>query len=199
MKRILLVIAGLGIMLHEVSAQGIKTMSNLQDGDVVFIRHKNFKTSSVIPNGKTHYNYVGIVIIENGVPMVYHANEPVSRCPIESFLDMSEAKDYKVKRLTEPELLTEEVTGTMHAFAVAKLNNHYDCKLSLNTDELYNAEFVFKIYRQALGIKLTEPKALGDFKTDAVSLDFLKEAYGEQILQEKMVVLGDLYHSVYME
>ena len=199
MKGISGIILGIGMMLNMASAQNSPLSERLQNGDVVFIRHKNFKTTSVIPNGKTPYNYAGIVFIEKGIPMVFHANEPVSKTTFDNFLMMADAGEFKVKRLTEPELLTEEVIGTMHAYATAKLNTHYDGKLSLSTDELYNAELIYKIYRQALGIKLTEPKAIGNLKQDAVTLDFLKEAYGDNIVNEKMVVLGDLYHSVYME
>jgi hypothetical protein len=199
MKKFGLIMLSIGMMTHGAIGQEIQEAVKYCNGDVVFIKNTSLKSGNLIPNGKTKYNYVGVIFIEEGIPMVYHAMEPISKTPIETFLNMSESRDFKIKRLNEQHLLNKEVVETMHTFAKAKLNSHYDGRLSLNNDELYNAEFVYKMYQQALGIKLSEPKALNNLKNDPLALDFLKEAYGDEILNEKMVVLGDLYHSVYME
>jgi hypothetical protein len=151
-----------------------------------------------LPNGKTNFNYVGVIFTEDGVKMVYHATEPVSKCSLNEFIAMSEGNDYKIKRVNDAEALTEDVIKTMHTFAKAKLGNHYDNKLNLNNEDLYNAEFVYKMYQSSLGIMLVQPKPLSEYKTDSNSLEFLKEAYGNEILAEKMVVIGDIYNSKYM-
>jgi hypothetical protein len=184
-------------ILALIFATGFSFAQKHQNGDVIFIKNKKI-TSSLIPNGKTKFNYVGVIFIENGVPMVYHATEPVSVSNIDDFINMSENKEFKVRRLYEHELLNPDVVATMRSFAKAKLQMHYDNKLTLNNDELYNAEFVFKMYQQCLGIPLTKPKTLDNYKPDAASLDFLKEAYGNTILTEKMVVIGDIFNSEYM-
>ncbi len=167
------------------------------DGDIIFIKNK--KTgASLIPNGKTKFNYLGVIFIENGVPIVYHATEPVSSSNIDDFIGLSEGREYKIRRLYEQELLDKDVVSTMRSFAKAKLQMHYDNKLTLNNDELYNAEFVYKMFQQCLGIPLTKPKTLESYKNDAASIDFLKDAYGPAILTEKMVVTGDIYNSEYV-
>jgi hypothetical protein len=168
-----------------------------QNGDLIFIKNKK-NGSSPIPNGKTKFNYVGVIFIENGVPMVYHATEPVSVSNIDDFVNMSENKEFKVRRLYETELLNPDAVATMRSFAKAKLQSHYDNKLTLNNDEFYNAEFVYKMYQQCLGIPLTKPKTIENYKADPVAIDFLKEAYGSTILTEKMVVIGDIYNSEFM-
>lgn len=170
---------------------------NLQNGDLIFIKNKK-SGSSPIPNGKTKFNYVGVIFIENGKAVVYHATEPVSETSLDDFIDLSENKEFKVRRLYEKELLNSDVVATMRSFAKAKLSMHYDNKLTLNNDELYNAEFVYKMYQQCLGIPLTKPKTIDNYKPDPTSLEFLKEAYGNTILTEKMVVIGDIYNSEYM-
>jgi hypothetical protein len=168
-----------------------------QNGDLIFIKNK--KTgNSLIPNGKTKFNYVGVIFIENGVPMVYHATEPVSSCSVDDFINLAEGKEYKIRRLYEKELLNADVVATMRSFAKAKLATHYDSKLTLNNDELYNAEFVYKMYQQCVGIPLAKPKTLISYKTDPASIDFLKEAYGNTILTEKMVIIGDIFNSEFV-
>lgn len=169
-----------------------------QNGDLIFIKNKK-SGSSPIPNGKTKFNYVGVIFIENGKPMVYHATEPVSESSLNDFIDnLAEGREYKIRRLYEKELLNADAVATMRTFAKAKLQNHYDSKLTLNNDELYNAEFVYKMYQQCLGIPLTKPKTIESYNPDPTSLEFLKEAYGNTILTEKMVVIGDIYNSEFM-
>lgn len=167
------------------------------DGDIIFIKNKKVG-SSLIPNGKTKFNYIGVIFIENGVPVVYHATEPVSSNNIDDFINLSEGREYKIRRLYEQELLDKDVVSTMRSFAKAKLQMHYDNKLTLNNDELYNAEFVYKMFQQCLGIPLAKPKTLDSYKNEATSIEFLTEAYGAAILTEKMVVTGDIYNSEYV-
>ncbi len=198
MKKIFQLTIVLSIAFFNLKAQHAFTDSVYKNGDVIFIKNKKIQGGSLIPNGKTKYNYVGVLFYENGKPMIYHAMEPVSKCSVEEFMGMGDG-DYKVRRFMEQELLTVDVINTMHTFAKAKLNSHYDGKLSLKSDELYNAEFVYKMYQSALGIKLSEPKPLNELKNEPATLDFLKEAYGNSILDEKMVVIGDIYNSLYME
>lgn len=198
MKKILQLVIAFSTMLGFIKAQSIFSDSVYKNGDVIFIKNKKILGNTLIPNGKTKFNYVGVLFYENGKPMIYHATEPVSKCSFADYLALSDG-EFKVRRLMEQELMTKDVINTMHTFAKAKLNSHYDGKLSLKSDELYNAEFVYKMYQSALGIKLSEPKPLNELKNEPTTLDFLKEAYGNSILDEKMVVIGDIYNSLYME
>lgn len=198
MKKILHLVIAFCTILGFAKAQNIFSDSVYKNGDVIFIKNKKILGNTLIPNGKTKFNYVGVLFYENGTPMIYHATEPVSKCSFEDYLALSDG-EFKVRRLMEQELMTKDVINTMHTFAKAKLNSHYDGKLSLKSDELYNAEFVYKMYQSALGIKLSEPKPLNELKNEPTTLDFLKEAYGNSILDEKMVVIGDIYNSLYME
>lgn len=191
----ILVLALVGVSFSQEENGKLKLIGN---GDVIFIKNKKTNGNSLLPNGKTNFNYVGVVFVEDGVKMVYHATEPVSKCRLDEFIAMSEGNDYKIKRLYDASVLTDDVIKTMHTFAKAKLGNHYDNKLNLNNEDLYNAEFVYKMYQSGLGIMLVQPKPLSEYKTDSGSLEFLKEAYGNEILTEKMIVIGDIYNSKYM-
>ena len=112
---------------------------------------------------------------------------------------LSDDGQFKVRSLYDKSLLTKEALQTMHTFAKAKLNTHYDSKLTITSDEVYNAEFIYKIYQSGIGLALTSPKTFSDYKNDPLSIEFLKEAYGENIMNEKLIVVGDIYHSEFME
>jgi hypothetical protein len=97
-------------------------------------------------------------------------------------------------------MLTNKVITAMHNFALEKLGTNYDNKLSLNSDDLYNAEFIWKIYNNTLELSLSIPREIKDYKVEnSLAIDFLKDAYGPEILKEKIVSIGDLYQSQFLE
>src|SRR6218665_2665092 len=96
---------------------GFSQQSGLKNGDIIFIKNKDIKGKSLLPTGKSKFNYVGIVFFDKDVPMVYHAMEPLTKCSVDNFLLLCEGKDVVVKHLAEEELLTEEVIKTMRGFA----------------------------------------------------------------------------------
>ncbi|MBA2611401.1 MAG: hypothetical protein H0U95_05490 [Bacteroidetes bacterium] len=169
-----------------------------KDGDIIFI--KTDKANSFLPNGNSKFNYAGVIFIEADVPMVYYATEPLKKCNIEEFKKMSIGGEFMIKRLIEQEVLTTDIIGKMHGWAQAKLGIHYDNKINLNNDELYNAEFVWKVYKSCLGLPLSEPKELKEYKIEDVNAkEFLVDAFGPKIFDEKMVAIGDIYRSTFLE
>ncbi|MGE0567465.1 MAG: YiiX/YebB-like N1pC/P60 family cysteine hydrolase [Bacteroidia bacterium] len=193
-------IVSLGLFISHSGAQNFfEDAIVYKDADVIFIKNKKLAGNNLLPNGKTKFDYVGIVFIEDGKPVIYHATEPVSKSSLEDFMSLSEDGHFKVKRLFDKTLLTEQAIQTMHTFAKAKLNSHYDSRLTLTSDEVYNAEFIYKIYQSSIGLALASPKTFADYKNDPLSIEFLKEAYGENIMNEKLIVVGDIYHSEFME
>ncbi|MBA3683315.1 MAG: hypothetical protein H0W73_19430 [Bacteroidetes bacterium] len=172
--------------------------TQIKDGDIVFI--KTNKANSFLPNGNSKFNYAGVIFIESDVPMVYYATEPLKKCNLEEFKKMSIGGEFMVKRLIEQEVLTGDVISKMHSWATAKLGLHYDNKINLNNDELYNAEFVWKVYKSCLGLPLSEPKELKEYKIeDPNAKEFLLDAFGQKIFDEKMIAIGDIYRSTFLE
>lgn len=174
--------------------------SNFQDGDVIFIKNKETKGKSLLPNGKSKFNYVGIIFMENNVPVVYHSKEPLSKCSFDEFMKMADNKEYDIKQLAEKDLMTADAIRTMHNLAIAKLGTAFDNSLKLNNEVFYNAEFVWKIYQAGTGVPLCIPREIKEYKVDnPMAIEFLTEAYGEAILNEKIVTVGDLYQSQFLE
>lgn len=170
------------------------------DGDIIFIKNVETKGKNLVPNGKSKFNYVGIVFLENAVPYVYHAKEPFSKTLLTDFVKLSEKSEFGIKHLAEEELLTPEVIQIMKNFAIAKIGSSYDNQLNLNNNTLYNSEFVWKTYQTALGLPLCIPREIKEYKVDnPATIEFLTDAYGETILNEKVVTVGDIYQSQFLE
>jgi hypothetical protein len=163
---------------------------NCKSGDIVFIKNPAM-VNTQLGNEKIKFNCAGVVFLEKGVPMVYYASEPLSKCSLTDFIKLSEDKRFSIKRIVENDLLTEEAINTMHVYATAKLGTPYDTKEELNTEDLYNAEFVWKIYKNCLGIYICEAKDLtasNDKKHDLAHIT-------SNSLAHKFVCIRDLFKS----
>ncbi|MCE3225756.1 MAG: peptidoglycan peptidase [Bacteroidetes bacterium] len=167
--------------------------NNWQNGDIVFIRNPKM-VSATATTDKNKFNCAGIIFKENGHAMVYYAGDPLKKCQISEFIAMSEDKKYSVKWLMESALLTEEAINSMHTFATAKLGTPYDVKENLNSDEFYNAEFIWKIYRSGLGVHVCDPKEIGTDKKIASS-----EGMSGSNFANKYVSVRDIYRSELLE
>lgn len=179
---------------------GFSQQSDLKNGDIIFIKNKEIKGKTLLPVGKSKFNYVGIVFIDKDGPMVYHAMEPVTKCTVDNFLLLSDGRDVVVKHLAEEELLTDEVVKTMRNFAEAKVGTAYDNSLKLSNDEMYNAEFIWKVYQAGIGVPLCIPREIKDYKIESqAAIEFLTDAYGSEILNEKIVAVGDIFQSQFLE
>jgi len=171
-----------------------------KDGDIIFIKNVSTKGKSLLPNGKSKYNFAGIIFIEKDGPTVYYSGEPFAKCSLPAFVNLSENKEFQIKHLTDEEMLSAKIVVAMHDYAVAKMGTSYDNQLNLNNEALYNAEFIWKIYQSALNLPLCIPREIKDYKVEnPAALDFLKDAYGDEKLNEKIVAIGDIYQSQFLE
>ncbi len=171
-------------------AQESINVNDCKSGDVIFIKNPQLLNTQ-LGTEKIKFNCAGIIFLEKGFPMVYYAAEPLTKCALSDFIKISEDKKYSIKRLAEDDLLTEEAVNTMHIYATAKVGTPYDSKEELNTEDLYNAEFIWKIYKNCLGIYVCEAKDLsasGDKKHDVAHI-------ASNSLAHKFVCIRDLYRS----
>jgi uncharacterized protein YycO len=177
------------------------TETPLKNGDIVFIVNPSGQGKAIQLATKSKYTHVGIVLIENGKAMVYHAVEPVSKNTFEEFVDMSADGKYYIKRLKDQSKLTQDAIAKMLKEAKSKLGVHYDLAFNWGDDEMYCSEFVWKLYNHALGIDIGKLRPLKDFDlTHPAVKQKLTERYGKDIpMDEKMISPGDMYDSALLE
>jgi hypothetical protein len=172
-----------------------------RNGDLIFIVNPSGQGKSIQLATKSKFTHVGIIFIENGKAMVYHAVEPVSKDPVEEFIALSADGKYELKRLRLQEKLTAEVIDRMQAEANASLGLHYDLAFNWDDERLYCSEFVWKLYHKTLDVQIGAPRTLKDFDlSHPVVKARLAERYGKNIpLGEKMISPGDMYESPLLE
>jgi uncharacterized protein YycO len=173
----------------------------LKNGDLIFIINPSGQGKAIQLATHSKYTHIGIVFIEDGKTMVYHAVEPVTKSSLEEFVAMSADKNYEVKRLKNQRMLTNQIITSMLIHAKKDIGKHYDLGFSWDDEKLYCSEYVWKIYKRTLNIEIGKLKPLNSFDLNhPVVKEKLKQRYGSKIpLNEQMISPGDMYESILLE
>jgi hypothetical protein len=188
-------------LLAGFSSFGLKHEPAFKNGDLIFIVNPSGQGKAIQLATRSNFTHVGIIFIENGKPMVYHAVEPVSKNSLEEFVDMSVDDHYEIRRLKDQTLLTPTRIAAMLQEARSKLGVHYDLAFNWSDEELYCSEFVWKLYDHALKIHIGDLKPLKSFDlSHPAGKTRLEQRYGKNIpYNENMISPGDMYTSVLLE
>jgi hypothetical protein len=172
--------------------------NNWQNGDIIFIKNSQMSRTQS-SNAGDKFNCAGIIFRDNNELFVYYASEPLKKVKLQDFISLSQDRKYSVKWLAESALLTEDALKTMKTFANAKVGTPYDTDESLNSENVYNAEFIWKIYKNGLGINLCEPhlKELTASGDNNSKYDPGKDK--SPLLSKKFVSIMDIYKSELLE
>jgi hypothetical protein len=188
-------------LLAGFSSFGFIHDPTFKNGDLIFIVNPSGQGKAIQLATRSSFTHVGIIFIENGKPMVYHAVEPVSKNSLEEFIDMSVDGHYEIRRLKDQALLTPARIEAMLQEARSKLGLHYDLAFNWSDEELYCSEFVWKLYDHALKLHIGDPKPLKSFDLSHPAVKARLEArYGKNIpYNENMISPGDMYTSFLLE
>ncbi len=132
----------------------------LQDGDLVFHVSRSRQGKAVRAATGSPYTHMGLVFFDDGRPVVYEAVEPVRVTPLAKWVARGKRGHVVAMRLKTPP--TPEQVQKLRAAATARLGLHYDLKFHWSDDRLYCSEYVWKVYREALGIELGAPQKWSD-------------------------------------
>ena len=201
MRKILLSIISASVLLFILRFVPAKPENNLKNGDIIFIVNPSGQGKAIQLATKSKYTHMGIVFIENGKTIVYHAVEPVIKSSLEQFIGMSEDGKYFIKRLKDQTLLNESVIKKMLLEANSKLGLHYDLGFNWSDEEMYCSEYVWKLYNHALNIEIGMLRPLKDFDLSHPAVQkIMKRRYGNNIpYDEKMISPGDMFDSELLE
>lgn len=190
MRVYLMLVLAIGLFTN-CSAQ----LPDVQNGDIIFIQNPGGQGKAIQLATKSKFTHVGIIFIENGKAMVYHAVEPVSVNTLEEFIDMSSDGKCEIKHLKDKSALTKKVISDMLQEAKSKLGIHYDVGFNWSDGELYCSEFVWKLYNHALKLEIGKLRPLKEFDlSHPVVKNIMTQRYGKNIpYEEKMISPGDMY------
>jgi len=171
---------------------------NLKNGDIVFQTSLSSQSKAIQLATGSEHSHMGIIYIEDGLPFVYEAIQPVQLTPFDKWIVRGQNKHYVVKRLKNSEnVLTEDVLVNMKTIGNKFKNKNYDLYFEWSDDRIYCSELVWKIYFEATGISIGQLQELQDFDLSSPQVkQKLKERYGDKIpLHEKVISPASMFNS----
>jgi hypothetical protein len=136
----------------------------LQDGDLVFQRSRSAQSAAVAAATRSEYTHMGIVLVEDGKPMVLEAVQPTRLTPFHSWVARGEEGRVVVKRLENAgQVFTPAVRARMRQLGRSWLGKSYDLQFQWSDDRLYCSELVYKLLDRAAGVHVGKLQKAREF------------------------------------
>lgn len=142
-------------MLGErLTAQTLPTNQEVREGDIIFQTSKSRQSPLLQVATRSKITHCGIIVMREGKPYVLETLKTLVLTPLDKFIARGEGGRYWLKRAD-----VENVKIKYGKY----LGKPYDSAFSFDNDIYYCSELVYDIYLNQLGIKLCEPKKVGDY------------------------------------
>lgn len=167
----------------------------LRDGDIIFHTSRSAQSAAIQRATHSPYSHVGIVIHRDGKPYVFEAIATVRYTPLADWIARGDGGRYVVKRLAAG--LTAEQAARLRAAARQFEGRPYDLYFEWSDERIYCSELVWKMYQQALNVRLGGLQKLREFDlSDPVVKAKMRERYGNRVpLDEPVISPGEQFAS----
>jgi uncharacterized protein YycO len=167
----------------------------LRDGDIIFHTSRSAQSAAIQRATHSPYSHVGIVFLRDGKPFVFEAIATVRYTPLDAWIARGDGGRYVVRRLKTA--LTPAQAAKLRASARQFEGKPYDLYFEWSDERIYCSELVWKMYEQALGVKLGALQELREFDlTDPVVKAKMRERYGANVpLEEPVISPGAQFES----
>ena len=172
-----------------------------RDGDIVFQDSGAPESEAIQLATDSPYSHVGIVFMVDGEPVVWEAVNPVRATPFDAWVARDPDGHFVAKRLENAdEALDEKGVAALRRAVEAFAGRPYDFRFSWSSDALYCSELVWKAYDKGLGIRLSDPRPMGDYDLGHPEVrDQLLERFGVDVpVDEQVVSPAALFHSPHL-
>jgi len=160
---------------------------SLRDGDIIFQSSRSGQSAAIQLATHSPYSHVGVIFLRDGKPFVYEAVATVRYTPLDAWKKRGDGGRYVVKRLKTP--LSAARAAKLRTAAGPFAGKPYDLYFEWSDERIYCSELVWKLYDQALGVKLGELQELREFDlTDPAVKAKLRERYGSHVPLDEPVV-----------
>lgn len=158
-----------------------------QQGDVIFQTSRSSQSLAIQQATHSVYSHMGIILFKEGQPYVYEAAKRVKFTPLKQWIAQGTKGKFVAKRSKTP--LTKEQKTVLYQVAMEYINLPYDLTFSWSDERIYCSELVWKIYFNALGLKVGKQQILSDFDlTSSAVKAKLVERYGTRIPLNEIVI-----------
>jgi uncharacterized protein YycO len=192
-------IVGTVSLWAQVSKKVVKSVAiELHNGDILLQSGASKQCKAVKEATKSTFSHCGIYFEDNGKGYVYEAVQPVRKTPLTEWIHQGLKNEYSVVRLKKADsLLTAGNIKKMKSVATNLIGKDYDIYFDWSDEQMYCSEYVWKIYKNALGVEICPTKKFKSFDLSSpIVKAIIAERYGKNIpLDEQVIAPSDLYQA----
>lgn len=160
---------------------------NPQTGDIIFQISRSSQSKAIQLATHSDYSHTGMIVIRDSKPYVFEAVGPVVYTPLSSWIAHGEDSKYIVRRVSGG--LSSPQQQKLIQTAKRYLGKPYDIAFSWTDERQYCSEVVWKVYQNALGMRIGKLQKLKEFDLNQpVVRAKLKERYGKNIPLNETVI-----------
>lgn len=161
-----------------------------RNGDIIFHTSRSPQSLAIQKATNSPYSHMGIVFIQDGIPRVYEAVEPVKFTPFDAWVRRGDGGRFVVKRLIDADrLLTPKVIERMLDIGRTFEGRHYDLHFEWSDERVYCSELVWKIYKRALDIEIGKLQTINEFDLSHPAVQAkIKERWPDQPPADEQVI-----------
>ena len=127
----------------------------IRNGDLIFHTSRSDQSLAIQRATGSAYSHCGVIYKEAGQFYVFEAVQPVSRTPLEKWIQRGENGKYVIKRLKDADqVLTASTLGKMKQVGEQFIGKNYDGVFGWSDDRIYCSELIWKIYNRGAGIEI---------------------------------------------
>lgn len=158
-----------------------------EEGDIIFHTSRSEQSIAIQKATNSPYSHMGIILYKKHEPYVYEASNIVKFTPLKQWIAQGISGKYVIKRLKIG--LTEKQKAELYQQALKYQLKLYDLTFSWSDKRIYCSELVWKIYSNAIGIKIGDLQQLYEFNLSSSQVEAkLKERYGHNIPTNEIVI-----------
>ncbi|EON1422574.1 YiiX family permuted papain-like enzyme, partial [Escherichia coli] len=125
-----------------------------QTGDIIFQISRSSQSKAIQLATHSDYSHTGMLVMRNKKPYVFEAVGPVKYTPLKQWIAHGEKGKYVVRRVEGG--LSVKQQQKLAQTAKRYLGKPYDFSFSWSDDRQYCSEVVWKVYQNALGMRVGE-------------------------------------------
>ena len=171
--------------------------AEIKPGDLIFHTSLSSQSQALQLAMKSPYSHMGIVLFQEGKPYVFEASNVVKFTPLKEWINRGKNRHYRLKRLKDQSLLTASSVKKLMQAAKTYAGKPYDLFFEWSDKKIYCSELVWKMYHQALGVKIGKIQTFKDFDFSHPEVKAkLKERFGNKIpFSEKVISPAAMFNS----
>lgn len=158
-----------------------------QTGDIIFQTSLSSQSQAIQLATHSDYSHTGMIVIREKKAYVFEAVGPVGYTPLQKWIKHGKDGKYIVRRV-DGGLSAQQQQKLAHT-AKQYLGKPYDLAFSWSDERQYCSEVVWKVYDNALGMRMGKLQKLKDFDLSHPAVQAkMKERYGKNIPLNETVI-----------